>query len=251
MNPAKFKSAFLRRVGDFRALKQVLDLLPDVAFFVKDRQCRFVMNNARGVECCGAASEAETIGKLGYEFFPDDRMALYLEQDRQVMKTGRPIINAICPAPEKGSDAMILYSKVPIRDHRGRIIGLAGIHRELRGMHAPAAEFERIARAIQTIRERYAEPLTIRQLAAEAGLSRSQLDRQFRRLTGATPKEHLLRVRIHAACRLLAETEDKTTVVALKTGFYDHSHFSRTFRRVMGTSPTVFRRRHAAQMALR
>lgn len=250
MNPENLKCDFFGRIGDFRPFQELLDLLPDVAFFVKDRQSRFVMNNARAVEVCGVGSEAETLGKQGYEFFSDDLMALYLQQDRQVMETGQPILNAICPAPEKGSDALIIYSKVPLRDNQGRIIGLAGVHREIRGLHAPATKFGRIARAVEMIHQRYAEPLTIGELAAAAGLSRSQFDRRFHRLFGTAPREYLARVRVRAACQLLIQTDDQVTQIALRTGFYDHSHFSRTFRRIMGTSPLGFRRRHASQRLL-
>lgn len=245
MNPENLRHEFFERVRDFKPFQELLDQLPDVVFFVKDRQSRFMMNNLRGVEVCGAESEAQTLGKQGYEFFSDDLMKLYLQQDRQVMETGEPIINAICPAPQKGSNALIIYSKVPLRDRRGRIIGLAGIYREIRGLHAPEPKLRRIACAVQIIQERYAEPLTVAELAAETGLSRSQFDRQFQRLFGMSPREYLLRVRVRAACRMLIQTEDQVTQIALQTGFYDHSHFSRTFRRIMGTSPLVFRRRHA------
>jgi len=251
MNPEKFKLAFLGRVSDFGPFQELLNLLPDVAFFVKDRQSRFVMNNTRAVEVCGVESEAETIGKQGYEFFSDDLMAIYLQQDRLVMETGQSIINAICPAPEKGNPALIIYSKVPLRDRRGKIIGLAGIHREIRGQPAPTAQLGRIARAVQIIHQQFAGPLTIGRLAAEAGLSRSQFDRQFLRLFGSTPRDYLTRVRVRAASGLLVETDDQVTQIALATGFYDHSHFSRTFRRVMGTSPCLFRQRHASQRLLK
>jgi transcriptional regulator GlxA family with amidase domain len=53
-----------------------------------------------------------------------------------------------------------------------------------------------------------------------------------------------LRVRVNAACRLLADPERKTTDIALETGFYDHSHFSRTFRRIMGLPPKTYRQQH-------
>ena len=244
MNPVHLQHKFLRRVGNLRPLKQLLDLLPDVAVFVKDRQGRFILNNRHAVECCGVGSEAETLGKTDRDFFRDDRQAIYRTQDQQVMRTGRPIVNAICPAPELGSDALIVYSKVPLRDRRGQIIGVAGIHREMRGLRAPPPTFGRLSRAVALLHEHHAEPLRVAELARQAGLSRSQFDRQFHRLFGTPPREYLLRVRIHAASHLLEETDRKTTEIAQETGFYDHSHFSRTFRRIMGCSPRIYRRRH-------
>jgi AraC-like DNA-binding protein len=247
MDPATFQLEFLKKIGDYRALQQLLDLMPEIAFFVKDRRGRFVLSSRRATDCCRVNSEAEVIGKNDYDFFPDDRCALYRQQDQQVMRTGEPIINAVCPTPEEGSNALIIYSKVPLRDGRGRVIGVAGIHRELRGQRASPPMVGRIARAVAVMHERYAEPLRIAELAAAARLSRSQFDRQFRRLFGTTPREYLQRVRVSAACRLLEDSDQKTTQIALATGFYDHSHFSRTFRRIMGSCPLVFRRRHAAQ----
>lgn len=244
MNPLQFKRRFLDRVADFGPLQQLLDLLPDVAFFMKDRQSRFVMNNRRGFECCGVSTEAETLGKLGYEFFSDELMALYLQQDRQVMETGVPIINAVCPSPERSSNKMIIYSKVPLRDRQGRVIGLAGLWREVKLRQAPTPQIRHFSRAIEMMHQQYAERLTIQALARAAGVSRSQFTRQFHRLFGAAPRDYLLRVRVNAACRLLAESDLKTTEIAVQTGFFDHSHFSRTFRGFLGVCPSVYRRRH-------
>ena len=128
MNPVQFKKAFQRRIGDVRPFERLLDLLPDVAFFMKDRKGRFVMHNRRSCEYCRVSSEAETLGKTDFDFFPEARAKMYVEGDRQVMESGKPILNAIAPAPEEaGSDRLIVYSKVPVKDRRGRIIGIAGI----------------------------------------------------------------------------------------------------------------------------
>lgn len=246
MNPAAQKDAFLKRIGDYRPFQQLLDLLPDVTFFMKDRRGRFVMHNRRALDYFHVDAEEETLGKTDFDFYPKARAELYVEGDRLVMESGEPIINAIAPAPEaEGSDRLIVYSKVAVRDRRGRVIGVAGIHREIEGLRAAPRTFGRISEAVRTMHDRYAEPLTTEDLAAIAGLSRSQFDRHFRRLFGTPPREYLLRVRVDAAARLLTSTDRKTTDVALATGFYDHSHFSRTFRRVMGVSPQTYRRRHA------
>lgn len=240
-----FRQAFLTRLDGIQPFHQLLDLLPDVAFFMKDRKGRFVMHNRRGYEYCRVASELETIGKTDHDFYPKDRADLYVEGDRQVMRTGVPILNAIAPAPEEeGSDRLIVYSKVPLRDRRGRIIGVAGIHREVDGLRATPASYGRLARAVQHLHTQFARPLTTRQLAAMVGISHSQFDRRFRRLFGAAPRQYLLRVRVHAACRLLAQTDRNITEIALEVGFYDHSHFTRTFSRLMGLAPRAYRKRH-------
>jgi len=247
MNPNQFKEEFLHRLGSLGAIQQLLDLLPDVAFFIKDRRSRFVMTNLRAVEACGVGSEEETIGKTGHEWHSNDRMAIYLEQDRQVMESGQPIINAICPAPETGSNALIVYSKIPLRDPNGRIIGLAGIWREVSGLHAPGPAIRGMSHAVETMHRRFREQLSISELARTAGLSRSQFGRQFQRLFRTSPSEYLLRVRIDSACRLLIGTDCKITDIAHETGFFDHSHFSRTFQRLRGIRPLAYRRRHAVQ----
>jgi len=244
MNPIAVQKNFLGRVADFRPFKQMLDLLPDVALFVKDRRSRFILNNRLATEVCGVNSEAETIGKVGWEFFQAATLKLYLQQDEQVMRTGKPIINAISPAPHRGSDTLIIYSKIPLRDRKEKVIGLVGMWREVRGLRGPPASLGRLSRAVEQMHANYTEPPNFAALAKTAGLSRSQFDRQFRRLFGCSPREHLLYVRIDAASRLLETTAKKTTDIAVETGFYDHSHFSRTFRRFVGCSPLAYRRRN-------
>jgi len=247
MKWGRYKQQFMNRVSGFDTYQQLLDLLPDVAFFIKDRESRLVMVNLRAVEAFGVSSEEEVLGKLGHEFIDERLMALYLEQDQQVMETGRPIIDAICPSPTKGSNQLIVFSKFPLRDQSGRIIGLAGIWRDVRGLYAPPPTVSRISRSVEMMHERYGEDLRIGDLAAAAHLSTSQFRRYFHRLFKVSPQRYLSRVRINAACRLLAETDRKTSDIAMATGFFDHSHFSRTFRRLTGLTPLGYRRRHAVQ----
>jgi AraC-like DNA-binding protein len=245
MNPEELRQDFLSRIGNLDSILQLMDLLPDVAFFVKDRQSRFIVQNRRACEYCHAVSDADTLGKTDYDFYPRDRAQAYVDGDLQVMTSGNPIINAIAPAPEvEGSDRLIFYSKVPVYDRSGAIIGVAGIHREIDDQRAVPRDFGRLARAVHYMHDHYAQPLGTRRLAAMVGISHSQFERRFRRLFGVSPRQYLLRVRVNAACKLLAETAGSVTDIALEIGFYDHSHFSRTFSRLMGVSPLAYRKRH-------
>ena len=95
MNRYQFKHNFLNKLENIETFEQLMDLLPDVAFFVKDSNSRFVLSNRRHCEVCHAGSELEVIGKTDYDFFPRDRADLYVERDRQIMKTGIPTIKPV------------------------------------------------------------------------------------------------------------------------------------------------------------
>ena len=103
-----------------------------------------------------------------------------------------------------------------------------------------------MGQALHTMHRRYAENLQVADLAA-ASLSKSQFNRKFQRMFATTPREYLLRVRINAACRLLEATDLTITAIALETGFFDHSHFTRIFRRIMNITPGAYRQRHAPE----
>jgi len=245
MNVQKFKHAFLNRLSGFEVFEQLMDLLPDVAFYVKDSKSRFVMSNQRHNEICRAASEFQVIGKTDYDFFPKDGADLYVARERQIMRTGIPTINVVAPvAEEEGSNRLIIGSKFPLKDRQGKIIGVAGIHRSVDETRVTPQSYGPFAKAVQYIHEHYSEPLNTRKIAAMVGLSHRQFNRRFHRFFNTSLCRYLIRVRINAACRLLTETDRSITEIAGEVGFYDQSHFSRTFTRLMGLSPLKYRKRH-------
>jgi AraC family transcriptional regulator len=80
-------------------------------------------------------------------------------------------------------------------------------------------------------------PLSLVQLAAVAGLGPSRFATAFRRSTGTTPHQYLLRCRIAKARALLARERMAVADVALALGFASQSHFTEVFRRLVGTTP--------------
>ena len=86
--------------------------------------------------------------------------------------------------------------------------------------------------------------LSLGDLAREAGVHPVHLARAFRRWFGTTPGEYLRARRIGwAASRLATDPSVPITEVALAAGFYDHSHFHRTFAARIGLSPRAYRAR--------
>jgi AraC family transcriptional regulator len=92
------------------------------------------------------------------------------------------------------------------------------------------------------IQRRYAEALPLDDLAASAGLSRYHFIRAFREVTGETPRQFQIGVRLKAAADQLLDTRVSITDVALNAGFNDLSYFNHTFREAFGVSPRAWRR---------
>lgn len=122
---------------------------------------------------------------------------------------------------------------------------IAGVAQADAGRPATLGEELRIARALRLMERHRTTHLDLAQLACCAHMSKFHFLRLFKRMTGTTPYQHILRLRlVDVAQRLIAGSEP-VTAVALACGFGDISTFNRTFRNVYGTSPTAFRRKAA------
>jgi AraC-like DNA-binding protein len=97
-------------------------------------------------------------------------------------------------------------------------------------------------RARDVIDREFAEPLDVPALATVAHVSPAHFSRTFRRTFGETPHRYLQRRRLERAMALLRTTDRPVVEIALAVGFGSHGTFSRTFRDVVGASPTGYRR---------
>jgi YesN/AraC family two-component response regulator len=77
-------------------------------------------------------------------------------------------------------------------------------------------------------------------LTREVGISRTQLHRKMRELTGLTTSEFIRNIRLEQAARLLKEQKINVTQVAYTVGFSNLAHFSTLFRKHFGMSPTEY-----------
>jgi AraC-like DNA-binding protein len=101
-------------------------------------------------------------------------------------------------------------------------------------------------RAIQLLIEATSTACPVATLAAACGLSRSHFAHAFRATTGVSPHKWLLLHRVRHACEMMERTDHSLAEIAQSCGFADQSHFSRTFRVVMSSSPAVWRRTRRA-----
>ena len=83
--------------------------------------------------------------------------------------------------------------------------------------------------------------LTLDELAREAGVHPVHLSRIFRRSVGEGIGDHIHRLRVRTACERLLDPHASLAEVSFATGFADQSHFTRSFRRITGMTPALFR----------
>ena len=97
-------------------------------------------------------------------------------------------------------------------------------------------------RSLAMIHERYADKLTIDDLAREAKLSKSTYMRRFLYVCKMPPAEYLTRKRIEVAENMLKNSTASIMEIAEKTGFYDAAHLSKTFKKINGIAPLEYRK---------
>ncbi len=95
-----------------------------------------------------------------------------------------------------------------------------------------------VARALQLMGGRFAEPLDLAALARDVGSSPHHLSRKVSAETGLTLQRHLRRLRIERACEELESKRMNVTEVALEVGYQSLSHFAKAFREETGRNPS-------------
>jgi AraC-like DNA-binding protein len=106
---------------------------------------------------------------------------------------------------------------------------------------AATQHHDRVARVLQHLAAHLAEPMSLADLARLAGLSPYHFLRTFKRVTGITPHQWIVRARLREAAQRLAASRDPVTTVALDVGFDDLSNFINSFRAEFGLSPSRYR----------
>jgi AraC family transcriptional regulator len=97
------------------------------------------------------------------------------------------------------------------------------------------------------LQDNLTEALRVDELAKHVSLSTSHFSRAFSRTFGATPQRHVAHLRLKAAQRMILETDMSLTQISLASGFADRSHLSKAFRRLLGDTPSAWRRRNLAE----
>jgi AraC-like DNA-binding protein/ligand-binding sensor protein len=218
---------------------------------MQERLARNAMNEACTMTCAYGLCETAVPVKLGSE-------TVGFLQTGQVMRhqpTEASFRHAVGQAEQLGvnidSDAAReAYFETPLvsqkkLDSLSHLLSIFADHLALKSnqmaVHQANAEPPLIARAKKFIEEHHTEDLSLGQVAQAVHTSIFYFCKLFRKATGVPFTEFVSRTRIEKANNLLLNPNLRISEIAYEVGFQSLTHFNRTFKRIMGLSPTEYR----------
>ncbi|ASQ03434.1 helix-turn-helix transcriptional regulator [Sinorhizobium meliloti WSM1022] len=103
-----------------------------------------------------------------------------------------------------------------------------------------------LRRAVDFIEENFARNVRLEELAGLTGLSQSHFSHAFKASTGVAPHQWHMNARVERAKQMLLRSDAPLTSIAAETGFADQAHFTRVFRKAVGTTPALWKKSHTA-----
>ena len=199
--------ALLGQLASLGFVEALFHRVRDAVFTVKDPQGRYLAMSQSGVERCGLASFEAALGRTAFDLWPAAMARRYAEQDAAVFRTGRPVVDALdLTLYPDGRPGWCLTQKVPLLDRAGQVVALACLSTDLPEPSRAGLIDAPFAAAVDHIHQHYAQGLNLDDLAALAGISLGQFERRMKKVFHLSPGQYVMKVRIQAATRALAET---------------------------------------------
>jgi AraC-like DNA-binding protein len=186
--------------------------------------------HATGDRCLAFHYTPEFFDRFGAPPFPVPRIPALPELAPWVA-----LAQLAVQAPQKVSFDELAWGLI------GAVAEVARPSRQADRAPGPADE-RRVSATLRFIETHFCEPLPLAQLASIAGMSAFHFLRTFRQVTGLTPHQYLLRMRLRDAAARLATRPQRVLDITLASGFGDLSNFNHAFRAEFGVSPRAFRR---------
>ena len=245
MRGEAFQARFFMRHPNALSVMELFEYLPGAFFYAKDAESRYVKVNEAVLRAIfDLSDEAEILGRTDREFQPPVLAEAYLAEDRRVLETKKPIANQVWLVPTmRGAPRWYVSTKVPLFGRGKDVLGLAGVMYPIATPQDQEAYFREMAPVIRHIEGHFTERVSMEKMATLAGMSATHFNRRFRTLLKMSPTEYILKRRVQEAQGRLVGTSESVGEIAVASGFYDQSQFTKIFRRVTGMTPLGYRKR--------
>jgi PAS domain S-box-containing protein len=130
-------------------LRALIDNVPD-HMYVKDAECRFLVANLSVARQMGAKSPEELLGKSDFDYYPRELAETFFNDERKVILSGQADVNREeVGLDPQGNVSQVLTTQVPLRDKHGRVIGLAGVGRDITQLKKAQEEMQKAREAAE------------------------------------------------------------------------------------------------------
>ena len=189
--------------------------------------------------------------KHGYDV-PDDVAVLGVDNNESICMRSEPTLSSIKPDHEKAGflAAQLLHAMVknPRNPPASATFGvIATLHRA--STRALRRHDERTMQILRTIREETTSGLSVSDLVAKTGVSRRTIEKQFREATGRSILQEIQSLRLEHAQLMLTQSSAQMGEIATSSGYPSTQSFRKHFKKAVGVSPVVFRRKNKASLA--
>ena len=237
------RQQFLNEVHPVDQFRGLFEHIPDISFFVKNRDYQLVMANRAFWERLECSSEEELLGKDDFELFPPRLAEHFRRDDEEVLQTGTAKLGIVeLFFNRQRLPDWFTTDKMPVFGRNGLVIGIMGIARRHPNRESIGMDSEGIGRVVDHLRKRFRSRIKINDLVEISGMSSRQLHRKFLGVFGTTPLQFLNKTRVESACDDLLERDKSISEIALDTGFYDQSSLTQHFRKHVGMTPARYRK---------
>jgi len=165
--------------------------------------------------------------------------SLHLDGSEDWHQAATKLLKTVIAAYETGKEMFtvqqllffwqILYEHFPIEEKK-----VAG----------HSKHYDQIRDMISYIENHYTEQITLDDVAVAAHLSRSECSRVFKKVMGTSLFSFIQNYRIEKSCALLTETDAPISEIAESCGFSDGNYYTKVFQKVMGCSPSTYRKKN-------
>jgi AraC family transcriptional regulator len=185
--------------------------------------------------------DSQVISRIAESAGIDSRRIDFVEQVGSQDTTLHYIARRLLREQQSSSLAGGLYTEALVTElvvHLLRKYSSEGIReKDIRGR----VDADQLRAALEMIHDEPQANFSLKKLAAAVRLSPYHFSRAFKRVTGLPPHQYVLSHRVQLAKRLLADTSLSIAEVAYQLGFYDQSHFTYHFKRLIGVTPSSLR----------
>ena len=214
----------------------------NIHFWIKDSKCRFVVINETMSKKHNGTDINDDIGVDDLSVTNKEQAEGYMKDDREVMETGKPLVNKIELVPNALGE-LLWYSttKYPLFDKEGLCIGTYGYSINLNEMQNSVNPIMKMVPVINYIKENLSENLDINIIASIASLPVSKVESIFDRMFSTSFSDYIAKERIEVAEEYLNKAELSVPAIAEKCGFKDENEFREALKKFRKKTPEIYR----------